>query len=122
MIPYSIPEQRQLTDRERAFLDFLLRTYAPERLNELANLSVVARCGCGSCPGVLFASSPEDKPITQGAQIIADVMTTKAPEGFIGVMLWATDLRITELEFSSFGDFDVTELPPVSDLSPFVAA
>jgi len=122
MIAYCIPEKRELTVDEREFLDFLLRTCAPERLGEIGGLSVIARCGCGLCPGVLFGESPTDQPVTQGAHVIADMMTPKTTQGFVGVMLWATDERITELEFASFGDFDVTELPRVSDLSPFVAA
>ena len=122
MIEYCIPEHRQLSGPEREFLEFLLRTSAPERLNELGNLSVIARCGCGLCPGVLFGSSPGDEPITQGAYLIADMMTPITPEGFVGVMLWATDSRISELDFSSFGNIDVTELPSVTDLKPFVAA
>ena len=122
MIPYCIPEQRELNAAERAFLEFLLRSCAPERLSELDDLSVIARCGCGQCPGILFGTSPTDQPVTRDAQIIADMKTPTTPQGFVSVMLWATDTRITELEFASFGDFDVTELPLVSDLSPFVAA
>ena len=122
MTPYCVPEQRELSASERAFLDFLLRSCAPERLPELEGLSVIARCGCGQCPGVLFGTSSTDQPVKQGAQIIADMMTPKTPLGFVSVMLWATDTRITELEFASFGDLDVAELPLVSDLSPFVTA
>ena len=100
----------------------MLRTYAPARLPELRDLSVIARCGCGSCPGVLFGSGPDDQPITKGADLIVDAMTPITPNGFISVMLWATDSRITELEFASFGDFSVTALPDTSTLRPFVAA
>ena len=122
MIAYCTPEHRNLSHPERAFVEFLVRTSAPDRLNELEDLSVIARCGCGHCPGVLFGSSPGDQPITQDAYLIADMMTPVTPEGFIGVMLWATDSRISELEFSSFGNIDITELPSVTDLKPFVAA
>ena len=102
-------------------LAFLLSENAPQRLGELEHLAVVARCGCGRCPGVLFGKDASDEPITQGAKVIADMMTTPTGNGYIGVMLWATTTRITELELCSFGDFDITELPPISELKPFVA-
>ena len=119
--PYCIPHRRELSVREREMLAFLLSTNAPDRLGELEQLTVIARCGCGQCPGVLFGKDESDEPVTQGAKLIADMMTTPTRNGFIGVMLWATDARITELELCSFGEFDITELPPVSDLKPFDA-
>lgn len=102
-------------------LAFLLSENAPERLDELEQLTVVARCGCGRCPGILFGKIESDEPITQGAKVIADMMTTPTGNGFVGVMLWATDARIAELELCGFGDIDITELPSTSDLKPFVA-
>ncbi|GAA5010468.1 hypothetical protein FNZ56_01490 [Pseudoluteimonas lycopersici] len=119
--PYCIPHRRELSLREREMLAFLLSENAPQRLDELEHLTVVARCGCGRCPGVLFGKDASDEPVTQGARLIADMMTTPADKGFIGVMLWATDARITELELCSFGDFDITELLSISELKPFVA-
>ena len=102
-------------------LEFLLRENAPERLGELEHLTIIARCGCGQCPGILFGANVSDEPITQGAVLVADMMTIPTGNGFAGVMLWATDTRITELELCSFGDFDITELPPISELRPFIA-
>ena len=121
MLPYSTPENRPLSSTERDFLEFLLRTNAPERLRELENLSVTARCGCGVCPGILFSDKRADQMVGQRAYLVADMITSGSPTDPIGVMLWGTDNELLELEFCSYGDSNVIELPPVEDLKPFAA-
>ena len=122
MFAYSTPEERPLSQAERDFLAYLLGTYAPNRLGALEDLSVIARCGCGECPGILFAPSLDSQPITEQAYLVVDVITSSQPNAPIGVMLWGTDSRLIELEFCSYGDSDVIELPAVADLKPFAAA
>ncbi len=121
MFPYSTPENRPLSSAERDFLEFLLRTNAPERLNELERLSVTARCGCGECPGILFSDKRVDQMTGQRPYLVADMITSGSPKDPIGVMLWGTDTELLELEFCSYGDTNVIGLPPVKDLKPFAA-
>src|SRR6266704_4999217 len=64
-MPYSIPHRRELSAEERSLLHFLLTNEAPDRLAELDDLKIVARCGCGECPTVVFGSSLNSEPVTQ---------------------------------------------------------
>ena len=121
MFPYSTPENRSLSSAERELLDFLLRANAPERLDELQRLSVVARCGCGECPGILFSDKRVDQMGGERSYLVADMITSEPPNNPIGVMLWGTDTELLELEFCSYGDSNVIELPPVKGLKPFAA-
>ena len=116
MVPYSSPEVRPLSEKEREFISFLLRVNAPDRLGELDGLSVIARCGCGQCPGIIFAPGPSDQPIASEPHLVADMITTDQPDAPIGVMLWGTDSRLIELEFCSYGDCNATELPALAKL------
>jgi len=121
MDAYSTPENRPLSRPERDFLEFLLRVNAPERLCELENLSVTARCGCGQCPGILFSSIRVDQPASNRPYLVADMITYGSAGDPIGVMLWGTDTELIELEFCSYGDANVIDLPPTTDLKPFAA-
>ena len=122
MVPYSAVDVRPLSEQEREFLSCLLRTNAPERLGELDGLSVIARCGCGQCPGIIFAPDLQDQPAVAKPYLVADMITTDQPDAPIGVMLWGTDSRLIELEFCSYGDSNVIELPAFASLKQFPAA
>lgn len=119
MIPHSSPEMRPLSEQERQFLSHLLRTNAPDRLGELDGLSVIGRCGCGQCPGIIFASHLES---AAEPYLVADMITLAQPDAPVGVMLWGTDSRLISLEFCSYGDSNAMELPAVADLVRFPAA
>ena len=123
MGPYCIPEKRLLREDERAFLQLLLEEHAPDRLPELRDLVIVARCGCGTCPGVLFGANLNDQPVTStDSQPIVDVNFPDAPQGYINVMIWATESRISELELICYGDVNLTALPDIKELGQGVAA
>ena len=122
MVPYSTPEVRPLSEQERELLLNLLRTNAPDRLGELDCLSVIARCGCGQCPGIIFAPGLDDQPIVAKPYLVADMITTDQPDAPIGVMLWGTESRLIELEFCNYGDSGATELPAFANLKQFTAA
>ena len=121
MIPYSSPESRPLDPAERDFVEFLIRSNAPERVGELEGLSVIARCGCGQCPGILFAEHRVDQSTGQKPYLVADMITSGEPGDPIGVMLWGTDKTLIELEFCSYGETNVIGLPSVASLKPFAA-
>ena len=63
-IPYCIPDRRDLTEVEHTLLRYLLEHEAPQRLAELDSIKVVARCGCGKCPTILFGTALESEPRT----------------------------------------------------------
>lgn len=79
-------------------LRFLLEREAPDRLSQIESLKVIAKCGCGDCPTVLFGSSFDADPATQDNYILADYSGKTAVGGLVGVMLWANDHTLTELE------------------------
>ncbi|WP_139227411.1 MULTISPECIES: hypothetical protein [unclassified Pseudoxanthomonas] len=95
---YCTPYQREISNEERLLLIFLLEREAPDRLGQIESLKVIAICGCGGCPTVLFGSSFDVDPATQGNYILADYSGKTAAGGLVGVMLWANDQALTELE------------------------
>ncbi|RYD96973.1 MAG: hypothetical protein EOP50_06135 [Sphingobacteriales bacterium] len=113
--------QRELTTEEREFLLALVSRCSPERLGEVDRLVVLASFGFEHCPDLLFGNSFADEPVTKGAYLIADLVTPPDRNGFFGVMLWATDSRITELEIADYSLSEPSELPCASSLQPFVA-
>lgn len=64
-MPYCVPQRRELSAEERSLLHLLLAREAPDWLPQLESLKVVARCGCGKCPTVLFGASLDSEPTTQ---------------------------------------------------------
>ena len=103
-----------MSQEERAVLAYLLQLEAPERLPQMESLKVIAKCGCGGCPTVLFGSSFDAAPVTKDHYILADYAGTNASGGLIGVMVWANDSGITELEaYSIDGSEPVTWPEPL---------
>ena len=60
--PYCIPDKRDLTETELALLTYLLKQVGGVTF-DANDLKVVARCGCGECPTILFGKSKDDEPI-----------------------------------------------------------
>ena len=112
---YCVPHQRALSQEERAILVHLLQLEAPDRLSQIEPLKVIAKCGCGGCPTVLFGDSFDAAPVTKDHYILADYAGTNASGGLIGVMVWANDNGITELEgYSIDGSEPVTWPVPLA--------
>ena len=112
---YCVPHQRDLSQEERAILVHLLQLEAPDRLSQIESLKVIAKCGCGGCPTVLFGNSFDSAPVTKDHYILADYAGTNASGGLIGVMVWANDSDITELEcYSIDGSEPVTWPVPLA--------
>ena len=79
-------------------LTFLLEHEAPDRIAQIDSLKVIAKCGCGGCPTVLFGPSFDTAPVTHDHYILADYSGTTSVGGLVGVVLWANDQTLTELE------------------------
>lgn len=109
--PYSIPYQRPLSSEERQLITFLLEREAPSRLSEIDSLNIVARCGCGRCPTVLF-SPDTSQPFSEVANYVGrDNLGT-----MVGVALLESDGKLSELEAWSPSGVDIAAWPVLSSL------
>ncbi len=114
---YSIPDKRELTKFEIEFLTYLFEKEKSEWTNLIGNLKVIARCGCGNCPTIIFGKS-FDSEIQKGHLIIDYSGKGKNGE-LIGVSVFGSDKMPTELEFYSIdGESDITEMPKIVTLKP----
>jgi hypothetical protein len=109
--PYAIPHQRPLSMEERDLLGFLLEREAPVRLSEIDALHVVARCGCGRCPTVMFDST-SSTPFTE----IANYIGRDNQGTLVGVALLERNGKLSELEAWSPTGIDVHIWPELSTL------
>ncbi|MEO9480090.1 MAG: hypothetical protein ABJO28_14410 [Maribacter dokdonensis] len=112
---YSIPDKRELTKSEIEFLTYLFRKEKSEWTNLIGNLKVIARCGCGKCPTIIFGKT-FDSTIQKGNLTID--YTGKGKNGeLIGISVFGTDQMPTELEFYSIdGESDITRIPKIDTL------
>lgn len=82
-------------------------------------MKVVARCGCGKCPTILFGKSFEYE--TQTGNLKIDYLAKGKNEELIGVMIFGNEKMPFELEFYSIdGEFDITEIPNIETLKPLI--
>ena len=114
---YSIPDKRELTEPEIEILTFLFREEKTDWIKLISSLKVIARCGCGKCPTIIFGKTFESQ--NQKGNLIIDY-TGKGKNGeLVGIMLFGTDQMPTELEFYSIdGESGVTEIPKIETLEP----
>ncbi|MDQ8183876.1 hypothetical protein QEH57_24665 [Pelagicoccus sp. SDUM812005] len=117
--PYSTPVDRELSNEERSILCELISKTDSKRLKEIDSLHVYGRCGCGSCPTVMFEGEPkkEDKKT-----ILADYQGGDEDSGLIGITLWERDGSIIELEAWSIDGTDVTTWPKLDTIRPLEAS
>ena len=110
---YSIPDKRELTKSEIEFLTYLFGKEKTEWTKLIGNLKVIARCGCGKCPTIMFGKTFNSK--IQKGNLIIDY-TGKGKNGeLVGISLFGTDQMPTELEFYSIdGKSDIHELPSLN--------
>jgi hypothetical protein len=97
--PYSIPLRRELSSGERDLLLHILEREAPDRIPEVASLKVVARCGCGKCPTVIFGSSLESEPRpAMPFTEVANYIGRNSDGVLVGVVLLEREGHLSELE------------------------
>jgi hypothetical protein len=119
-MPYSIAHRRDLSGEEKVLLRFLLDREAPNRVSELESLKIVARCGCGTCPTILFAHGTATEPTTAGPMTeVASYRGLNAEGVTVGVVLIDRGGRLAELESWSPEGNDITSWPPPSALERF---
>lgn len=95
------PENRPVTAKERALIEWLLRHGNPgsqEFLPQVDSLVVVSKCSCG-CPTVYFAREGETTA-RDGEHILADYLATVSGED-VGLILFQKGGRLSSLEVYS---------------------
>ena len=111
--PYCIPDRRELTSTELTLLDHLLRDVDGVTVGA-DKLKVVARCGCGECPTILFGESVSDDPITSSDSSAVMNWSGRADNGtLVGIGIFMKDGMPTELEAWSVDGGEVETWPPI---------
>jgi hypothetical protein len=102
----SIRDERELTEPERALLQWLIQNgtgNATELMAQLAEARVVSRCGCG-CPTIDLAIGTRAGSTREGSDIVADAFG-ESPEGYaVGVILHVREGLLSELEVYANGN------------------
>jgi len=112
---YSIPDKRELTSLEVDLLTFLFEKEKPEWINLVDRLKIVARCGCGKCPTIMFGKTFNSS--IQKGNLLIDYIGKGSKGELIGISLFGNNKMPTELEFYSIdGISDVTEIPRIETL------
>ena len=115
--PYCISDKRELTKGERDLLERLADD-SIEIANHIDQLKVVARCGCGKCPTILFGESMEDEPITSISSCPAGDWIGRAENGaFVGIGLFTLNGKPTELEAWSPEGIHIVSWPPINTIT-----
>ncbi|MDO6739437.1 hypothetical protein [Wenyingzhuangia sp. 2_MG-2023] len=111
---YSISHKRELTKYEIEFLTYLFENSKPEWVSLIPNLKVVARCGCGNCPIIIFDTSIEKK------NLIIDFTGKSTKDELIGISVFGNEEKPLELEFWSIDGKakHITEIPKIETLKP----
>ena len=113
--PYCIPHKRELTHEEILILEYLLARNKKYK-ETISGLKVVARCGCGDCPTILFATDIEAQPsIGKFSELVS--VTAKAENGtIVGVSVLERYGELSELEVWSVCGGDIDGLPSIEAL------
>ena len=118
---YCIPHRRELTEEERELLRFLFADESVLAL-QIDRLKVVARCGCGQCPTVIFGESLDDEPLTSSGattgDVVADYYGPDKNGTTVGVTLHERDGKVAELEASVVDVGDIEGWPSIESLIP----
>ncbi|MGL1889000.1 MAG: hypothetical protein OCD76_20975 [Reichenbachiella sp.] len=110
---YSIPHKRQLNSDEKQYLIMLFQNSKPKWLNLIDQLTVIARCGCNDCPTILLGLTEDDQPIANQS-IISELNGSDMNDQLVQVVLFGNEFKPTELEFISYGEHNLTLLPPMN--------
>ena len=119
-VPYCVSDMRPLSDEERLLMQFLVGREASSRLHEIEHLRVVARCGCGKCPTVLFGTDENATPMTGSPYTeVASYRGRNSDNIAVGVVLIDRQGQLAELEAWSPEGPHIRSWPPVSALERF---
>jgi hypothetical protein len=115
----EIPENRALSDQERALVQWMLEhgeSHAPSFLPQLAQARVAARCPCG-CVRIDFAIAGQRAPTSGAMDIIADFDWYDTDRHRFGAFLFARDGLLSGLDiYSIAGAVTPTWLPKPEQL------
>lgn len=112
--PYCIPDKRALTETELALLIYLLKQVDDISVDTNI-LRVVARCGCGACPTILFGQTKDDEPITSSDSHAVMDWAGRAENGtLVGIGIFMKDGIPTELEAWSVDGGHVENWPSIA--------
>ena len=112
---YSITDKRELSNSEIKFLTHLFEKEKSEWTNLIGNLKVIARCGCGKCPTIIFGKTLESE--IQKGKLMIDYVGKGENGELIGISVLGTNQMPTELEFYSIdGESDITKIPKIDTL------
>ena len=114
---YSIPDKRELSKTESELLTYLFEKEKPEWKKLIEKLKVIARCGCGKCPTILFGKTFDSK-VQTNCPVVVDYIGKGKNGELIGISVLGTKQMPTELEFYSIdGKLDITEIPKIETLN-----
>ncbi len=112
---YSTPEKRELYLREIELLNHLFSKEQPEWVDLIPTLKVIARCGCGECPTILFGKSVNSN--IQTGSLMIDYVGRDPDGNLIGISVFGVDQMPTQLEFYSVdGLANTIDIPELSTL------
>ena len=105
-------EVRALSAVERSIVLRLVSEKAPDFTNQLGQLVVVGRCGCGICPTVFFQNHHAENRERQ----LASYRGRDSSGGEVGALLFENDGRLSQLEFYSLDGHEPYEAPQPESL------
>ena len=78
-------------------------------------MKVIARCGCGNCPTIIFGKTFDSK--IQKGNLTIDYAGKGKNGELIGISVFGTDQMPTELEFYSIdGESEIIQMPKIETL------
>jgi hypothetical protein len=117
----GISENRALTPAEYAVTRWLLEDAGGEAaryLEDLENVRVISRCGCG-CASIDFAMGGQKSAAEGGMQILTDYQWRDSDGNLGGVFIFARGGMLAGLEVWSIDGMAATDrLPSVEALEP----
>lgn len=91
----------------------------PKREKEIESLYVYGRCGCGSCPTIMFKQEAKKE---EKKSILADFQGGDDESGLAGITLWEKNGSIVELEAWSIDGTSVKSWPSPETIRPLEAS